>query len=49
MLYEVITEKYIQADKFAVVVGGDRATIEAGIRGLNLGPIQVLTADQVFE
>ncbi len=44
-----VAQKYVQPDKFAVVVVGDRSAIEAGIRSLNLGPIQVLTADQVFE
>jgi len=38
---------YIQPKKFAVVVVGDRKTIEPKIRALNLGPIQFLTVDQV--
>jgi predicted Zn-dependent peptidase len=37
---------YIQPDKFAVVVVGDRKVIEPGIRALNLGPIEVLTVEQ---
>ncbi len=44
-----MAQKYIQPGKFAVVVVGDRSQIEAGIRALNLGPIQVLTPDQIFE
>jgi predicted Zn-dependent peptidase len=44
-----VAQKYIQPDKFAVVVVGDRSAIEPGIRSLNLGPIQVLTPDQIFE
>jgi predicted Zn-dependent peptidase len=40
--------KYIQPDKFAVVVVGDRKVIESGIRALNLGPVEVLTVDQVL-
>jgi hypothetical protein len=32
----------------AVVIVGDRKTIEPGIRALNLGPITVLTIDDVF-
>jgi zinc protease len=44
-----VADKYVQPDKFAVVVVGDRSQIEQGIRGLNLGPIQVVTADQLFE
>jgi zinc protease len=38
---------YIQPKKFAVVVVGDRKTIEPKIRALNLGPIQFLTVEQV--
>jgi hypothetical protein len=30
------------------VVVGDRAKIEPGIRALNLGPINILTVDDVF-
>jgi zinc protease len=39
---------YIQPDKFAVVVVGDRKVIEPGIRALNLGPIEVLTVEQAL-
>lgn len=35
-----VAEKYIQPDKFAVVVVGDRKVIEPGIKALNLGPIK---------
>jgi zinc protease len=38
---------YIQPKKFAIVVVGDRSVIEPRIRALNLGPIRVLTVDQV--
>jgi zinc protease len=38
---------YIQPRKFSIVVVGDRAVIEPKIRALNLGPIRVLTVDQV--
>lgn len=38
---------YIQPDKFAVVVVGDRQKIEPGIRALNLGPVRVLSVDEV--
>ena len=41
-------QKYILPTKFAVVVAGDRKTIEPGIRALNLGPIKVMTIDEVF-
>ena len=40
--------RYIQPDKFAVVIVGDRKVVEAGIRALNLGPVEVLSVDQVL-
>jgi predicted Zn-dependent peptidase len=43
-----VAEKYIQPDKFAVVVVGDRQKIEAPIKALNLGAIKVITVDEVF-
>jgi predicted Zn-dependent peptidase len=43
-----VATKYIQPSRFAVVVVGDRKTIEPGIRALNLGPIKVMTIDEVF-
>jgi zinc protease len=43
-----VAQKYIQPGKFVVVVVGDLKTIEPGIRALNLGPIKVLTIDEVF-
>ena len=45
---EKAAERYIQPDKFAVVIVGDRKAIEPGIRALNLGPIEVLTVDQAL-
>jgi predicted Zn-dependent peptidase len=40
---------YIQPSKFAVVVVGDRKTIEAGIRALKLPqPIRVMTVDEAL-
>jgi zinc protease len=45
---EQAAARYIQADKFAVVVVGDRQEIEQGIRALNLGPVDVLTVEQVL-
>lgn len=35
--------KYIQPSKVAVVVVGDRKTIEAPVRALNLGPVRVMS------
>jgi zinc protease len=43
-----VGQKYIKPDHFAVVVVGDLKTIEPGIRALNLGPIKVMTIDEVF-
>ena len=40
--------RYIQPDKFAVVVVGDRKVIESGIRALNLGPVEVMTVEQAL-
>jgi zinc protease len=45
---EKAAQRYIQPDKFAVVVVGDRKVIEAGIRALNLAPVNVLTVEQVL-
>jgi predicted Zn-dependent peptidase len=43
-----VARKYIDPNKMAVVVVGDRQTIEPKIKALNLGPVNVLTIDQVF-
>jgi len=40
--------KYIDPDKIAIIVVGDRAKIEAGIAALNLGTIHNLTIDEVL-
>ena len=45
---EKAAAKYIQPDKFAVVIVGDRKVIEPGIRALNLGPIENLTVEQAL-
>jgi zinc protease len=42
-------ERYIQPDKFAVVVVGDLKTIEPRIRALNLGPVTTVTVDEVMK
>jgi predicted Zn-dependent peptidase len=39
---------YVQPDKFAIVVVGDRETIEPGIRALDLGAIVVRSVDDVL-
>jgi predicted Zn-dependent peptidase len=38
---------HIQPDRLAVVVVGDRARIEPGIRALNLGPVRVAGVEEV--
>ena len=43
-----VAQKYIVPGKFVVVIAGDRAAIEPGIRALNLGPIKIMTVDDVF-
>ena len=43
-----VAQKYIQANRVVVVVTGDLKTIEAPIRALNLGPVKVMTIDEVF-
>jgi len=45
---ERVAKKYIDPEKLAVVVVGDREKIEGPIRALNLAPIKVLTIDEVF-
>ncbi len=43
-----LAARYIQPDKMAVVVVGDRKAIEGPIRQLNLGPINFITIDELF-
>jgi zinc protease len=43
-----VARKYITPLRFAVVVVGDVKVIEPGIRGLKLGPITVMSVDDVF-
>jgi predicted Zn-dependent peptidase len=38
---------YIQPKRFSIVVVGDRKVIEPKIRALNLGPVRIMTVDQV--
>ncbi len=41
--------KYILPDKFAIVVVGDLAKIEKGIRDASFAPVKVLTVDEVIK
>jgi len=42
-------DKYIQPGTLAVVIVGDRKAIEAGVRALNLGPLTVIEAGDIFK
>jgi predicted Zn-dependent peptidase len=42
-------DKYIQPDRFAVVIIGDRKVIEPGIQTLNLGPITVVEPSEILK
>ena len=44
-----VADKYIQPDKFAVVIVGDRKVIEPGIKALNLGPITVVETAEILK
>ena len=44
-----VAERYIQPDKFAVVIVGDRKTIEPGIKALNLGPLKIVEVSEVMK
>ena len=43
-----VAQKYIQPARFVVVVVGDLKKIEPGVRAMNLGPIKVVTIDDIF-
>jgi zinc protease len=43
-----VAQRYVQPDRMAVVVVGDRKVIEAPIRTLNLGAIRPMTIEEVF-
>jgi zinc protease len=43
-----LAARYIQPDKMAVVVVGDRRMIEGPIRELNLGPVNIIPIDELF-
>jgi zinc protease len=44
-----VAAQYIQPDRFAVVVVGDVAKIGAGVRAAGLGPVRVVTADEILK
>jgi predicted Zn-dependent peptidase len=43
-----VAQKYVVPEQMAVIVVGDRATIEEGIQALDLGPISNLTIEDVL-
>lgn len=43
-----VARKYIDPEKIAIVVVGDRQKIEKGVRALNLGPIKMMSVDDVL-
>jgi predicted Zn-dependent peptidase len=43
-----MAQQYIQPDHLAIVIVGDRKTIEPPIRALNLGSIRLMSIDEVF-
>jgi predicted Zn-dependent peptidase len=43
-----VAKKYLDPQKMAIIVVGDRRVIEKGVRGLNLGPMQMMTVEQVL-
>ena len=43
-----VAQKYLDPEKVAMIVVGDRKAVEKGVRGLNLGPVQLLTVEQVL-
>ena len=45
---ERVAARHVQPSRFAVVVVGDRKTIEPGIRALNLGPVRVMTVEEAL-
>jgi zinc protease len=44
-----VADKYIQPARFDVVIVGDRKTIEAGVKALNLGPLTVVESADIFK
>lgn len=42
-------DSYIQPDRFAVVIVGDRTVVESGVRSLNLGPVTVIEPADILK
>ncbi len=43
-----VARQYLDPEKVAIIVVGDRSVIEAPVRALNLGPVEDLTIEQVL-
>ena len=43
-----VAEQYIDPRSVVVIVVGDRKKIESEIRALNLGPVKVLSVDEIL-
>jgi zinc protease len=44
-----VAARYIDPQKLAIVVVGDRKTIEPGIRALNLGPVRITSVEEAVQ
>jgi len=45
---DAAAKKYITPTRFVIVVVGDRAAVEPGLKALNLGPVRVVPLDVVM-
>lgn len=45
---ERVARKYLDPEKVAIIIVGDRKTIEKGVRDLKLGPVEVLSIEDVL-
>jgi predicted Zn-dependent peptidase len=43
-----VARQYVDAERVAIVLVGDREKIEAGVRALKLGPVETMTVEQVL-
>ncbi|MCU0255905.1 MAG: insulinase family protein [Vicinamibacterales bacterium] len=43
-----VAKRHLDASRFVVLVVGDRAAIEAPLKALNLGPVRVMSVDEVM-
>ena len=43
-----VANEYIDPGKVAVVIVGDRSKIEAEVKSLNLGPVRMMSVDEIF-